>query len=347
MEENVQTKSSEKKTAFTVKRVLKVLWLLCIVFVFCPSFLVSCSGTTVNVNVLNTAIGISVYGGQATDPHPIILITLLIPIVMLIFLFKSKSVEHKISVTVLAGAAIDFVVWLLFRSEVKKVTSQNLCTFKTTPWYVINLLVLILIVVLGALVMKQKMQMESDLVAALSGGGTKAAISQMTKAVTQMSSSVAQMAGNAANKKPEEPIIGYCSQCGKPIKQDFIFCTECGTPVPESLLEAAEAARKAAEEAARKAAEEAERRAAEEAARKAAEEAERRAAEEAAKKAAEEAARKAAEETAENAAEETAGEGSEEPVQDNRKATVRFCRKCGAKLKSDAIFCESCGTKVE
>ena len=314
MEENIQTKSREKKPAFTVKRVLKVLWFLCIVFVFCPSFLVSCSGKTVNVNVLNTAFGISVYGGQATDPHPIILITLLIPIVMLIFLFKSKSAEHKIFVTVLAGAAIDFVVWLLFRSEVKKVTSQNLCTFKTTPWYVINLLVLLLIIVLGALVMKHKIQMESDLVAALSGGGTKAALNKMTKAVTQISSSVAQMAENAVNKKSEESVIGYCSQCGKPIKQDFIFCTECGAPVPESLLEAAEAARKAVEEE--------ERRIAEEAARKAAE-------------------------VAENAAEETAGEGFEMPVQDNSKSTVRFCRKCGAKLKPDAIFCESCGTKVE
>lgn len=272
MGENDLAKTTEKASLFTIKNILRVLSLLCIIFVFCPSFLVSCSDQTIKVNVMTAVGGVSSYGQRVVNPHPIMLICLLIPVAVLVLMFIKKFTDNKTALITAICGVVDIIVWFIFRSSVRKVAEENYCEFKTTGWYVLNIIALLLIILLSALVVLMKIQLDTDLVALFSGGGTKEALDQMSATMSQMSSAVSQLAGNVAsnmgNKKQKEDTIGYCSKCGSPIAYGCKFCTSCGTPVPESMLAEAEAAKKAAEEAARKAAEEAAKKA-EEAAKKA------------------------------------------------------------------------------
>lgn len=328
MGDNELANAVGKKPVFTVKNVLRVFSVFCLIFVFCPSFLVSCSGQTMNVSVMTAVGGVSAYGEKVVDPHPIMLICLLVPIAILVLLFLKKFTDNKTALIILICSAVDFVIWLIFRSSVKKAAEEAYCTFETTGWYVANCIVLILIILLSVIVVIKKVQLDTDLIAIFSGGGTQGVLNQMSATMSQMSNTVTQIAGNVAsnigNKAQKENVIGYCAKCGSPIVYGCKFCTSCGTPVPESMIAEAEEARKAAEEAARKAAEEAAKKEAEEKARKEAEEAARKAAEEASAAAAQ-------------AAQDT----------QNNMGRPAFCQNCGAKLPADAAFCESCGAKVE
>lgn len=325
MEESKVPNGVKKKSVLTVKNVLRALTILGIIFVFCPSFLVSCSGEDVNVSVMTAVGGVKVYGERVVDPNPIMLICLVLPIVALVFLLIRKFNDRKTAGVILGCTAADLIIWFIFRTAVKNYAEENYCTFKTTPWFVINVIVMIIVILISAIVVAGKLQMETDLIAVVTGKGSQEALDQMSAAVSQMSGAVTKMAGkvvnNINNKPKKENIIGYCAKCGSPIEYGCKFCTSCGTAVPESMIAEAEAARKAAEEAARKAAEEAE------AARKAAEEAE--------------AARKAAE------AEEAPQSEQETHVSQGNSTNQLYCRQCGAKLDRNAKFCQFCGAKVD
>lgn len=310
MGDNELTNVREKKSMFTVKKILRALSLLCIIFVFCPLFLVSCSGQNINVSVMTAVGGISVYGEKVVDPYPIMLICLLIPVVVLILLFFKKFTDNKTALIVLICTVVDFIIWLIFRASVKKIAEENYCTFKTTGWYVINIIVMLIIVLLSAYVVMKKMQMDTDLITVFSGGGTQGAINQMSATVNQISSVVTQFAGNVAsninNRTNKENMIGFCSKCGSSISYGCKFCTSCGTPVPESMLAEADAAKKAAEEKVR------------------------------------------LEEEAKRIEERRSIEAIKaEQVSQNNNERPMFCQQCGAKLEADEAFCESCGTKVE
>ena len=315
----------EKKPLVSVKNILRVLSVLCTIIVFCPTFLVSCSGQKMDISVMTATSGIKVYGDYAVKPHPIMLICLLIPVAMLVLLFIKKFTDDKVAMITAICGGVDFVIWLIFRSAVKKAAEENYCTYKATGWFGLNMFALVVIIALSVLVVLKILQMEEDLMLRFKGEGTQKALNQMSAAVSQMSSSVSQLAGSVnKNKIPKENIIGYCSKCGTPLVYDNKFCTSCGTPVPESMIAEAEAAKKAAEEAARKAAEEKAKQ--EEEARKAAEE-----------KAKQEAARKA---------EEAANAANQEPAKIVAGSAPAFCSNCGAKISAGSQFCQACGTKV-
>lgn len=251
MEENNAANITEKKSVLTIKNILRVLSLLCIVFVFCPSFLVSCSGQDMNVNVMTAVGGVEMYGDKVVDPHPVMLMCLLIPVGILVLLFIKKFTDHKSSLIIMICAVVDFVIWLIFRSSVKKIAEENYCSFKTTGWYVINIIALILIILLSIMVLLAKWQLDAELTEVLLGGGTKETLDKMSETMSQMSSTVIQLAGNAStnigNKMKKEDTIGFCSKCGSPIQYGCKFCASCGTAVPESMLAEAEAKRKEAE----------------------------------------------------------------------------------------------------
>lgn len=239
------------KSVFTVKNVLRAFALLVIIFAFCPSFLVSCSGQEINVNVMTAVKGYSSYGETIVKPHFIMLLCILIPVAILVLLFVKKFTDEKTAAIILISAACDFVIWLIFRNKVKAFAEESYCDFETTAGFWFNIISLLLLVVFSAAVVLKKLQMDSDLLSLLSGGGTKDALNQMSKAVGQMSNTVSKMAAdvvsNVGNKPSNANTIGFCSKCGSAIPYGCKFCTSCGTAVPEQMLAEAEAARSTAE----------------------------------------------------------------------------------------------------
>lgn len=316
--------NSESKVTklITVKNIMRVLSLCCIAFVFCPTFLVSCSGQNIEVSVMTAVGGLSSYGETIVEPKPIMLICLLIPITMLVFLFLKKFAEKINAIVIGVCGIVDTVIWLIFRSVVKKMAEENYCTFKSTAWFVINLIFLEIIVILSALVILKKVQMEEELIARISNKELQDKINQVGSAVATVSGQITEMAGNVAsnvkNKMDKKEYIGYCAKCGTGIEYGTRFCSDCGTPVPESMIAEAEEKRRIAEEQARL-------------------EEERRRAEEQAKLEEE---KKRAEEQANQVA---TNARNEESVKTEKSL---FCPACGNKLKEDAVFCDKCGKRV-
>ena len=87
--------AKHQKPIIKIKQILKILSFLCIVFVFCPSFLVSCSGQDVKVSVMTAVGGVSVYGEKIVSPNPVMLLLLIIPVLSIIVLIREKFSEKK------------------------------------------------------------------------------------------------------------------------------------------------------------------------------------------------------------------------------------------------------------
>ncbi|MCR5671044.1 MAG: zinc ribbon domain-containing protein [Butyrivibrio sp.] len=313
-----------KKPVVTVKNILRVLSVLCTIICFCPTFLVSCSGKDINVSAMTAVTGLKSEGYEFAKPHPAMIVVLLIPILMIVFLFVKTMVDRTVAMVTAVAGGVDFIIWIAFRAGVKKAAEDNYCDFKSTFWFGLNMVSLAVIVLLSVLVVLKVLQMEAELVNAAQAQGAQNALGQLTSSVGQLAGSVAS---SVKTKVPKEDMIGYCSKCGSQLVYGNKFCTACGTPIPESLIAEAEAARKAAEEA-----------------RIAAEEAARKEAEERAKREAEEAARR--EEEARKQAEAAAQAAPATPVQMVPGSKPAFCSQCGAKVSEGAAFCEACGAKL-
>lgn len=200
MEENKVTntapEASEKKTRFTVKNILRILTVLCMIFVFCPAFLVSCSGQDVNVNVMTAVEGVKAYGETMVKPQPLMLLCLLLPIAVMVLLFVKKFTEKLNSTIILGCTAVDLVIWFIFRGAVKKIAEENYCTFKTMPWFVLNVIAMLLIIIVNVLILLGKMQMDTDIVVFFANGGAKEAIEGIAKKVTHAATTATAAAGN-------------------------------------------------------------------------------------------------------------------------------------------------------
>lgn len=243
----------EQKPLFTIKNGLRVLAVLGIIFVFCPSFLVSCSGQEIKVNAMTAVGGLSAYGETVVEPHPLMLITLLLPVAVTVLLFIRKYKDQMKAWIVVGCMGVDLIIWLVFRSTVKGIAEEHYCDFKTTAWFFIHMIVMLIMVILSLAVVLCKLSLDTEFPAIFSQSGTQKALSQMSASVNQMTNAVTSIAGsvaaNVGSKSSKEDVIGYCAKCGKPIAYGCTFCTECGTPVPESMiLEAEEARKRKAEE---------------------------------------------------------------------------------------------------
>ena len=180
-----EQKNAVNSSKFTVKTVLRVLALLAIIFVFCPSFLVSCSGQTKEISVMTAVGGLQTGSGEkVVDAHPIMLICLLIPAAILVLLFVNKLTEKKLSMTIAGTTVVDLIVWIIFRSKVKEVCESYYCGFETTAWYYINVIALIFMIVLSGAVFLNKMQLETNLIDAFSGARNTVDNGEQTGVVT-------------------------------------------------------------------------------------------------------------------------------------------------------------------
>lgn len=320
------------KSIITVRNVLRIIAPLCFIIGFCPTFMVSCSGKEFGVNVMTAVQGVTLYGDRVVEPNPIMILCLLIPAVIFVVLFV-KTIKEMTSAAVIASCGtLDLLLWIIFRLAVQSEAEKNLCNFKSTPWFVINIISLGVIILFSCLVLLKKLQMDSDLIAIVSGVEMHEKLHLMPSEKNNTANGLNNFSVDSTSDA-DIVTIGFCPKCGSAIEYDCIFCTSCGAPVPQSMIDEAESAKKEAEERAR-AAEIAANRAAEEKARQ--EEEARKAAEERAKQ--EEAARKAAEERArqEEAARREAAEKARQEAIARREAEERARAEEQAKLEGEA-----------
>jgi hypothetical protein len=237
-----------KKLSFTVKKVLRVLSLLCFGLVFCPAFLVSCSGQDMPVSTMTAVVGVSEFGEEIVKPHPIMLISFVIPIVIFVLLLLKKMVDKKRATIVAVCTVVDLLIWILFAIVVKKYTTEGgFFSFETTGWYKLNFVLHLVMILFAVLVMIHKLQMDTDLLAIITGTETKNTLKQMSSTMGQMSKSVTQIASNVAsnvatnvatnagNLVKSKNTMGFCPRCGSPLEKGSRFCSSCGSQVPEFM----------------------------------------------------------------------------------------------------------------
>lgn len=223
---------TQKPPMVTARRVMKIIAIFIIIFCFCPSFLVSCSGTDIEVSAMDAALGMTYRGERITEAHPIMLLCLLIPVAVLVILFIIRIKDRTSAAVVTMLMAADLVLWLLLFYGVKSATEENYCTFKSTPWYMINVICIIAMIILGALVCFRKIYYDGMLVTDETAKKTREALDDVGK---NMKKIVAEAAKETKMPEPQN-VIGYCSKCGSPLDAESVFCTKCGTPVPADLL---------------------------------------------------------------------------------------------------------------
>ena len=178
------------KSLFTARQIMRVLSFICIVVVFCPSFLVSCSGQSKGISVMTAVGGLSVYGETIAKPQPLMLVCLLLPAVILALLFMKKLPEKQNALIIVICGISDFVIWMIFKAVVKKIAEDHYCEFKTTGWYLLNNLALFFLILFAILILLQKLEMDTDILSLLSGGGTKEAMNKMSESLAKISDSL-------------------------------------------------------------------------------------------------------------------------------------------------------------
>ena len=178
------------KSLFTARQIMRVLSFICIIVVFCPSFLVSCSGQSKGISVMTAVGGLSVYGESIAKPQPLMLICLLLPAVILALLFMKKLPEKQNALIIVICGISDFVIWMIFKAVVKKIAEDHYCEFKTTGWYLLNNLALFFLILFAILILLQKLEMDTDILSLLSGGGTKEAMNKMSESLAKISDSL-------------------------------------------------------------------------------------------------------------------------------------------------------------
>lgn len=159
-----RNEETEKKPLISTKRILRLLLLVCIVFVFCPMFMVSCSGQEIEVDVMTAVGGMSLYGETVVKPHPVMLLCLLIPVIILVLSFVKKLHGKKIAWCSVVGLIADSVLWVIFKITVEKIAEENFCTCETTGWYYANLIVIVLSVITLIPVLVGAIRFDADLI---------------------------------------------------------------------------------------------------------------------------------------------------------------------------------------
>ena len=239
MEEN-----NVKGGLVSVRNIIRVLTVLVVICVFCPAFLVSCSGQNLEVSVMTAVGGLESQGQVMVEPHFEMIICLLIPVVILIVFSLKKMKENLVAIVAVIGAVVDFIIWMVFKSNVKKIAGENYCSFKSTGWYTFNQINLALIAVLAILVLFKILQLDRNLLIG-SNNNVTGTFNNVAGRVSQFANDISsQLKGDGTS---QEEIIGYCPKCGSPIESDCKFCTACGAPVPEKMIEEAKIKKEAAE----------------------------------------------------------------------------------------------------
>lgn len=188
------------KSLFTARQIMRVLSFICIVVVFCPSFLVSCSGQSKGISVMTAVGGLSVYGESIAKPQPLMLICLLLPAVILALLFMKKLPEKQNALIIAICGISDFVIWMIFKSVVKKIAEDHYCEFKSTGWYLLNNLALFFLILFALHILLQKLEMDTDILSLLSGGGTQGAMNKMSESLAKISDSLTKSSDSVTKR---------------------------------------------------------------------------------------------------------------------------------------------------
>lgn len=214
----METEKIDIKKQVSLKNLIRLVTLLIMVIFFMPTFLVSCSGRDLEVGAARTMTGYSFQGEKVIEPHLICVIFIFLPIIILGIWFLKGMVTDKIKALVTAvGALADIIMWIIFKSEVKKIAVQSGLSFSTTEWFAVNLISLIALFAVGVGIYFDYINVNWNM---SNGKG------------------IIKKANHKLDKKPNSEHVvemsGYCGKCKAPIRKGNGYCTQCGSKFEEN-----------------------------------------------------------------------------------------------------------------
>ena len=187
-----------------------------------------------------TAVGgLSVYGESIAKPQPLMLICLLLPAVILALLFMKKLPEKQNALIIAICGISDFVIWMIFKSVVKKIAEDHYCEFKTTGWYLLNNLALFFLILFALLILLQKLEMDTDILSLLSGGGTEGAMNKMSESLAKISDSLTKSSDSVTKRSDSAT---KASDSPTEISKTETKTTDSSTEISETQTKNSEAA---------------------------------------------------------------------------------------------------------
>ena len=178
-----------------------------------------------------------------SSSYPILLLCLIIPMLVFVLLFLKKLADKKTALIALVSTLISFVIWIVFRSSVKKIAEKNQFIFETTGWYVMDLICMLIIVFFSALVALKKMELDMDLLLIFSGQNVRYPEEQIHEIIKSEKKSESKYAGFAVPDIKENiqhadvKRAKFCRYCGVKLKEDAIFCPHCGVKIKSGVSE--------------------------------------------------------------------------------------------------------------
>lgn len=223
----------EKRSFFTARQVLRVLSLVCLIVVFCPMFLVSCSEQTMNVSVVSAVSGTKAYGEYLINPHPELLICFLLPAAILVILFIRNIAETVVALVTAVCGIIDLVVWIIFAVAVQNAAKESYCEFRVTGWYIVNLILLVFIILISILVLARLLQLDGDLSVFMQNRNSPVPdkrIPTQWKPPINSGPPIGHNGIDTINRTAVQP--RFCIKCGHQMDADSRFCPACGAQAP-------------------------------------------------------------------------------------------------------------------
>lgn len=195
----------ETKGSISIRKALRALGLLGLIFVFCPSFMVSCSGETVKINAFKALTGVKFMEEKVEgSSHPLIaLVLILVPILVIALTCLKNKTDKTVAGYIMVSTVVDLVVWYRFKAVTQKLAEDNLCEFEKTGWYTVSLIVMFAILVLAVMVLAGMKKLDN----------------------------VPVEPGSAEAIEPAADASKFCAQCGAKLEKGAAFCGSCGTKV--------------------------------------------------------------------------------------------------------------------
>lgn len=224
---------------FTVRRVMKIFLYVILLGFFCPVFMVSCGGVgSKEVSAMDIATGIKIGGYDVVDPMPIVFISLLLPLIALVFLYLRKYADKMVSAVTTACTGINMVSWMIYIYQANKIKSSGYASVKFTGWLYINVISMIVVIALSIMAVLGKFRLDSDLVRYLSGGSAALNMGSLAGSARSAAGKVSTFAGELSRSGGGTPVRrnpgGYCHNCGSPLVKGNLFCSNCGARVMDA-----------------------------------------------------------------------------------------------------------------
>ncbi|MCR5667362.1 MAG: zinc ribbon domain-containing protein [Eubacterium sp.] len=220
-----------------IKHIIQIISLVAIVVFFLPTFVVSCSGESISLSSVRLMIGINSDGYTLISPQVGIVVLLILPVLMLLLWLLKLNLDYKIkNILTLVFAAVDFVLWCVVAGAIRMMANQYYCQSHVTFWFVLNIILLIIAILIAIGLNLKKLNGEMDLTQLF--GVVSATTSTV---VNELDLDIKSTPQGATPQNASEGAEWCCPNCGTQMRANAKFCLKCGTAKP--IVETKPAAR--------------------------------------------------------------------------------------------------------